>query len=208
MKKEEVLQIVRDNKLVAIIRANSEGEAIEVAKACISGGIRIIEITFTVQGAQKVIETLVNEYKDQGIIIGAGSVLDSETARIAMLAGATFIVSPYLDEGTAKLCNRYRVPYMPGIMTVKDAVQALELGADILKLFPGDAFTPGMIKAIKGPLPQAELMPTGGVNLENMNDWLEAGASAIGLGSSLIKMSQEGKYTEVSDKARQLCAKV
>ncbi|MBS4221743.1 bifunctional 2-keto-4-hydroxyglutarate aldolase/2-keto-3-deoxy-6-phosphogluconate aldolase [Lederbergia citrea] len=206
--KEAILKEITDKKAVAIIRAQTAEEAIEISEACIEGGVSIIEVTFTVPQATHVIQRLVDKYKENNVVIGAGSVLDPETARVAMLAGAEFIVSPYLNEDTAKISNRYRIPYMPGIMTIKESVNALELGVDILKLFPGDVYDLSIIKSIKGPLPQAQLMPTGGVTVDNVGQWLEAGACAVGLGSSLIKRSSKENYFEIVDRSRQLCAKI
>ena len=125
------------------------------------GGIGPIEITFTVPGAHKVIEALTEEFGDE-LLVGAGTVLDSETARIAILAGARYIVSPGFSLETAKLCNRYQIPYMAGCITLTEMITAMEAGVDVIKVFPGSAFDPDFIKAIKGPLPQAVLMPTGG----------------------------------------------
>ncbi|MFS0779938.1 bifunctional 2-keto-4-hydroxyglutarate aldolase/2-keto-3-deoxy-6-phosphogluconate aldolase [Neobacillus sp. 3P2-tot-E-2] len=206
--KEAILKEIIAKKVVAIIRAETSQEAFDISEACIEGGVSIIEVTFTVPQATRVIERLVDKYKDSNIVIGAGSVLDSETARIAMLSGAEFIVSPYLNDETARICNRYRIPYMPGVMTIKESLQALEQGVDILKLFPGEAFEMSTIKSIKGPLPQAQLMPTGGVTVDNVEQWLEAGAVAVGLGSSLIKSSKKGDYSEIVNRSRELCEKI
>ena len=126
------------------------------------------------------------QYGDQ-ILLGAGTVLDPETARIAILSGAQFIVAPHFNPETTKLCNRYRVANMAGILTVKEAVEAMEAGTDILKLFPGDLFGPAFIKDIRGPLPYAKIMPTGGVSVETAGAWIKAGAVAVGAGSSLMK---------------------
>lgn len=155
-----------------------------------AGGIDSIEITFTVPGAQKVIESLTEEFGDE-LLVGAGTVLDSETARIAILAGAKYIVSPSFDLETAKLCNRYQIPYMPGCMTIKEIITAMEAGADVIKVFPGSVFGPDFIKAIKGPLPQAVLMPTGGVSLENVDKWIKNGCIAVGVGGNLTKGTSE-----------------
>ncbi|WP_413303528.1 bifunctional 2-keto-4-hydroxyglutarate aldolase/2-keto-3-deoxy-6-phosphogluconate aldolase [Bacillus sp. 1P10SD] len=206
--KETVLKEITEKKAIAVIRAETAQEAIDISEACIEGGISIIEVTFTVPQATHVIETLTAKYKASNVVVGAGSVLDSETARIAMLSGAQFIVSPYLNEETARICNRYRIPYMPGVMTLKESVHALEEGVDILKLFPGDVYDMNIIKAIKGPLPHAQLMPTGGVTIDNVEQWLKAGACAVGLGSSLIKRSQKEDFSEIINRSRELCAKI
>ena len=161
------LKKITDVGVVAVVRAESAEQAIKIAEACREGGIPAIEITFTVPYADEVIRELSKAYKNGEMIVGAGTVLDSETARVAILAGAQYIVSPCLDEETIKLCNRYQIPVMPGCVTIKEMVTAMELGADIIKVFPGELVGSSYIKAVKGPLPQAPLMPTGGVSLEN-----------------------------------------
>ena len=128
------------------------------------------------RGAHKVIEALAEKYPNGEMLLGAGTVLDSETARIAILSGAAYIVSPSFNLETAKLCNRYRVPYIPGCMTINEVITAMEAGADIIKIFPADLFGPKIIKDIKGPLPQAKMMPTGGVDVDNVGEWIKAGA--------------------------------
>ncbi|HAS92364.1 MAG TPA: bifunctional 2-keto-4-hydroxyglutarate aldolase/2-keto-3-deoxy-6-phosphogluconate aldolase [Sedimentibacter sp.] len=190
MRKYEVLQRIEKVGVVAVVRAKNSEEAKKIALACMAGGIDSIEITFTVPGAQKVIESLTEEFGDE-LLVGAGTVLDSETARIAILAGAKYIVSPSFDLETAKLCNRYQIPYMPGCMTIKEIITAMEAGADVIKVFPGSVFGPDFIKAIKGPLPQAVLMPTGGVSLENVDKWIKNGCIAVGVGGNLTKGTSE-----------------
>ena len=125
------------------------------------------------------------------MIIGAGTVLDAATARIAILAGAEFIVSPAFDKETAKLCNLYQIPYMPGCMTITEMTTAMQYGADIIKLFPGSAFGPSFVKAVKAPLPQANIMPTGGVSLDNMEEWFKNGVIAVGAGGKLASGTDE-----------------
>lgn len=186
MNKEQVISKIKENGLVAVVRAENTEKAIQITEACIEGGVASIELTFTVPFAHKVIEELAKRYTKGEIILGAGTVLDPETARIAVLSGSEYVVSPYLNIETVKLCNRYSVPVMPGVMTIKEAVEAMEAGADILKLFPGELFGPKFIKAIKGPLPYAQIMPTGGVDVNNAAEWIKAGAVALGAGSSLI----------------------
>lgn len=190
MKKYKVLKRIEDTGIVAVIRAETSEHAKKISHACMNGGIDSIEITFTVPGAHKVIEALIDEFGD-GLLVGAGTVLDSETARAAILAGAEYIVSPAFDLDTAKLCNRYQVPYMPGCMTLTEIITAMEAGADVIKVFPGSVFGPSYIKAIKGPLPQAVLMPTGGVDLSNVDKWIKNGCIAVGVGSALTKGSVE-----------------
>ena len=147
MDKQTVIQKIKDAGIVAVVRAENGESAKKISDACLEGGVPAIELTFTVPGAHRVIEELAAEYKNGEMILGAGTVLDAETARIAILSGAQYIVSPCYDEATVRLCNRYAIPCMPGVMTIKDVVAALEMGVDIIKLFPGDSFGPGMVKA-------------------------------------------------------------
>ncbi|MDQ0271001.1 bifunctional 2-keto-4-hydroxyglutarate aldolase/2-keto-3-deoxy-6-phosphogluconate aldolase [Cytobacillus purgationiresistens] len=205
--KQEILTKITNSGLVAVVRADSSEKAKRITEACLNGGVAAIEITYTVPGATDVIKELANEFK-QDIILGAGTILDSETARIAILAGAQYIVSPYLEENTARLCNRYQVPYMPGIMTIEGAVKALETGADLLKVFPGELLGPKVVTAIKGPIPQANLMPTGGVSLDNVEDWIDAGAVAVGAGGSLIGKPDVDGYASITETAKQFIEKI
>jgi 2-dehydro-3-deoxyphosphogluconate aldolase/(4S)-4-hydroxy-2-oxoglutarate aldolase len=183
--KLKVLSRILDAGLVAVVRAENSDQALRVAEAVQAGGCPAIEITFTVPGAHRVIEDLAARYSPDEMIIGAGTVLDPETARIAILSGASYVVSPSLNTETLRLCHRYQVPVMPGAMTIREVIEAMEAGADVVKLFPGEAFGPGMIKSIRGPLPQAPLMPTGGVSVDNVGEWIKAGAVAVGAGSTL-----------------------
>lgn len=203
MDKQQVITKIRDAGIVAVVRAESADKAKRIADACLEGGVPAVEITFTVPAAHKVIEELANYYKNGEIILGAGTVLDAETARIAILSGAQYVVSPALDEATVKLCNRYAIPCMPGVMTLADVIKALELGCDIIKLFPGEAFGPAMVKSIKGPLPQANIMPTGGVDVNNVAQWFKAGVVAVGAGSALTAGAKTGDYKAITDTAKQ-----
>ncbi len=203
MKKEQVLSKIKEAGIVAVVRAESSDQAKRIADACIEGGVAAIELTFTVPGAHRVIEELAATYTKGEIILGAGTVLDPETARIAILSGAEYIVSPCLNPDMVRLCNRYRIACMPGIMTIRDAVEALELGVDILKLFPGEAFGPKMIKAIAGPLPQASIMPTGGVDVNNVGEWIKAGAVAVGAGGALTAGAKKGDYESITKLGRE-----
>ncbi len=202
MKRLEMIKKISDAGIVAVIRATSKEEGIKIVDAVKKGGIRALEITMTVPGAIEIIKELSEIYKDdEDMLIGAGTVLDPETARACILAGAKYIVSPSLNPETVKLCNRYRVAIMPGIMTVKEAVEALELGVEVLKVFPGNAFGPSIISSFKGPLPQANFMPTGGVSLDNVKDWIKAGAVAVGTGGDLTKGAATGNYELVTETA-------
>ncbi|MGH2316413.1 bifunctional 2-keto-4-hydroxyglutarate aldolase/2-keto-3-deoxy-6-phosphogluconate aldolase [Planococcus sp. SE5232] len=190
MLKHEILSSITETKVVAVIRGNSADEAIELSKAAIEGGIRAIELTYTTPQVQRVFEALYG----QDILLGAGSVLDTETARHAILAGAKFIVSPHFNEEVSSVCNRYGLPYLPGCMTIREMVKALEAGCDIVKLFPANNFSPAFIKSVNGPLPHVRIMPTGGINLDNIQEWLKAGAVAAGIGSDLNKAYAAGGF--------------
>ena len=202
MDKEVVLQKIRDVGLVAVVRAENADSARRIAEACLEGGVAALEITFTVPGAKEVIADLARTYQNGEIILGAGTVMDPETARISILEGAQYVVSPYLNLYTVRLCNRYRIPCMPGCMSVKEVVEAMEAGADIIKIFPGELFGPKIIKAISGPVPQARMMPTGGVTADNVAEWIRAGAVAVGAGSSLTGGAKTGDYGEITRVAR------
>ena len=208
MNKFEVFEAVKKEGVVVVIRGNSVEQAIKSVEACYAGGIKLMEVTFTVPRADEIIKTLVDKYKGTDMVVGAGSVLDPETARAAILAGAQFIVSPALNVETMKLCNRYGVAVMPGVFTPSEAITALEYGAYIIKLGPGDVATPKGLKALKGPLPQANIMPTGGVSLENVEEWFKAGAYAVGAGSFITKGAQKGDYKAVEEVSREFVNKV
>jgi len=208
MLKLKVLGKVIESGLVAIVRTNSSDQAARIAEACARGGAAAIEITFTVPEATAVIEALAKQYGSDEILIGAGTVLDPETARIAILAGAQYIVSPSVSPETARLCNRYQIPYMPGAGTMREIVDAMECGADIVKLFPGETLGPAFVKAVKGPLPQASLMPTGGVAVDNVAEWIKAGAVAVGVGGSLTAGAQSGNFQQITDMAKQFIERI
>lgn len=206
--KLKILGKIVDSGLVAVVRAENPEKASRIADACAQGGVGAIEITFTVPGAAAVIAELVRRDAARDILIGAGTVLDPETARAAILAGAQFVVGPCLNLDTARLCNRYQVPYMPGAGTVKEIVEAMECGGDIIKVFPGETLGPAFVKAVRGPLPHACLMPTGGVSLENVGEWIRAGSVAIGAGGNLTVGAKRGDFQSITDLARQFVAKI
>lgn len=210
MKKLKLLQQISEEGVVAVLRGDTPEEVVEMAEQAIEGGIKVIEVTMTVPFALQAIEKLAKKYSstanDKGnyAIIGVGTVLDPETARAAILSGSEFVVGPSLNPDTVTLCNRYRIPVMPGVMTIQEIQRALELGVDIVKLFPGNLYSPSMIKAIKGPLPQANIMPTGGVSLSNLGEWIKAGAVAVGIGSDLTSEAvKTNDYSLVAKKAAQ-----
>ena len=206
--KIETLTRIMDAGIVAVVRADSEEQAEKISKACIEGGVPAIEVTFTVPGADRVITALKGKFSKEELIVGAGTVLDSETARVAILAGAEYIVSPGFDLNTAKLCNRYQIPYMAGCMTLTEIITAMEAGVDVIKVFPGSAFGPGFISAIKGPLPQTVLMPTGGVSLDNVGEWIKNGCIAVGVGSDLTGPAKTGDYAKITEIAKEFVQKI
>ena len=207
IQKLDVLHRIIDSGLVAIIRADVSEHAERIAEACAKGGVRVLEITFTVPGAAKIIETLSKDYRDQ-MTVGAGTVLDPETARIAILSGAKFVVSPALNTDTARLCNRYQIPYMPGTGTVKEIIEAMEAGADIIKIFPSEGLGPGFVKAVRSPLPQAQLMPTGGVSLDNVTEWIQAGCVAVGVSGHLTGNKTASDSKKIIETAKQFLEKI
>ncbi|MCR5208557.1 MAG: bifunctional 2-keto-4-hydroxyglutarate aldolase/2-keto-3-deoxy-6-phosphogluconate aldolase [Eubacterium sp.] len=197
--KIETLNKIQEVGIVAVVRATSIEQAEKITDACIAGGVAAIELTFTVPHADKLIEAMRAKYNSGEIIIGAGTVMDEATARIAILAGAEYVVSPYFDPETVRCCNRYGIPSMPGIYTPTEAVKAMEAGADVLKVFPGDLAGPRFIKDIHGPIPQAVMMPSGGVDIDNVKDWIKAGAIAVGAGSSLTAGAKTGDYERITE---------
>jgi len=207
MNKLDILKKITDCGVVAVVRAKDPDQAERIAESCIAAGIAGIEIAFTVPGALRTIERLASRYPSE-IAIGAGTVLDPETARAAILAGAQYIVSPSFNPETVRLCNRYQIASMPGAVSVKEVIEVMESGADIVKVFPGELFGPKIIKAIKGPLPQAPLMPTGGVSVDNVAEWIVAGAVAVGVGGSLTSGADVGDYERITEIGRRLVEKV
>ena len=202
MKREEVLGRVKEAGVVAVVRGNSKEQGLKIVEAAVKGGIKVMELTMTVPNPVDFLKEVVEQYKDTDIIVGAGTVLDSETARACILAGAQFIVSPSLDVDTLKLCNRYKVCVMPGVMSVKDAITAMEYGVDVVKIFPANLYGPSVISSFKGPLPQGDFMPTGGVTVENLHEWFKAGAVVVGTGGRLTKGATTGNYDAVEKEAR------
>lgn len=197
MPKDSILSRILDSGVVAILRAPSGEKLVDVADALMAGGVQAIEVTFTVPGAHRVLEQVASRLGDR-IILGAGTVLDPETARTAMLAGAQFIVCPTVNRKVIRLCRRYDIPVMPGALTPTEVLTAWEAGADVVKVFPSDVTGPNYLKILHGPLPQVRLMPTGGVTLQTVADFIRAGACAVGVGGNLV----EAKAIAAGDMAR------
>lgn len=207
LRKYQIISKIVEERIIAIVRTDSPEKAEKIADACVAGGIKILEITFSVPGADQVIRVIRNKYTQEVLLLGAGTVLDAETARIAQLAGASFIISPSFNPETAKICNRYQIPYIPGCMTIKEITEAMEAGAELVKLFPGSVLKPDSIKAIHGPLPQVMLIPTGGVALDNLDDWFNAGCAAVAVGGSLTRV-EGNDYAAVTERCQKFLAKI
>ena len=185
MNKEEKLHLIRKTGLIAIIRAQSSDQLIVAADTIREGGIKVLEVTMTTPGALRVIETATDRFGED-VLFGAGTVLDAPTARAAILAGAGFVVAPTLNVEVISVCQRYSIPVVPGCYTPTEMLNAWEAGASMIKLFPADVGGPGLIKSILAPLPQLEIIPVGGVNLESVAGFIRGGAVALGVGGSLI----------------------
>jgi len=202
--KERSLALIREVGLVPIVRAPSPEDAFRAAEAIISGGIGIAEITMTVPNAIRVMERVAERYGDK-VLLGAGTILDPESCRAALLAGAEFIVTPSLDVRVIEMARRYSKPCFPGALTPTEVLTAWQAGADMVKIFPaGPVGGPKYIKALKGPFPQIDFVPTGGVNLETTPEFIKAGAAAVAVGGELVdvKALREGKVDVITSNAR------
>jgi 2-dehydro-3-deoxyphosphogluconate aldolase / (4S)-4-hydroxy-2-oxoglutarate aldolase len=194
--------------IMPVVRAPSADDAIQAVEACLNGGVRVAEITMTVPGAIRALETVAARFSGK-ILLGAGTVLDPETARISMLSGAEFIVSPNLRPATIEMAKRYSKAIFPGALTPTEVLEAWDAGADAVKIFPcGNVGGAKYIKSLKGPFPQIEMMPTGGVTLETIGHFFKAGACAVGIGSELVDsaLMKEGRFGEIEERARQFLA--
>lgn len=203
--KAVVIETIRAVGVIPVVRAQSADEAIAAIDAIREGGIPILEITMTVPGAVGVIEEVSRRYGNEAVV-GAGTVLDGETARTCILAGARFVVSPSLNLETIEVCRRYGIAVMPGALTPTEVVQAWSAGADFVKVFPAGAVGgASYIKSLKAPLPQIELVPTGGVSLKTAADFIKAGASALGIGADLVDVQaiRDGKQSVITERAQE-----
>jgi 2-dehydro-3-deoxyphosphogluconate aldolase/(4S)-4-hydroxy-2-oxoglutarate aldolase len=209
MNKAEKLDLIRRTGVIAIMRADSSDQLIAAADAIKAGGVQVIEVTMTTPGALTVIEEAKQRY-GESVLFGAGSVLDNETARAAILAGADFVVAPTFKVAMVALCNRYSVPVVPGIFTPTEALTAWEAGADMVKLFPASVGGPRLVKAILAPLPQLEIVPVGGVGMETAADFIRSGAAALGVGSALVNRAvlESGDMDELTRRATALIDEV
>ena len=208
MHKNEVIKQIRDIGIIPVVRANSADEAVRAIDAIREGGVSVLEITMTVPGAVNAIAQVAARYGDE-VIVGAGTVLDAETARVCILNGAQFVVSPSLNLETIACCRRYGVAVLPGALTPTEVVTAWTAGADFVKVFPaGSLGGASYIKSLKAPLPQIEMVPTGGVSLKTAADFIKAGSSALGVGADLVdlKAIREGQAAVITERAKQYVA--
>jgi 2-dehydro-3-deoxyphosphogluconate aldolase/(4S)-4-hydroxy-2-oxoglutarate aldolase len=209
MNRQAVLELIRKTGVIAIMRARNSEQLLQAADAIREGGVIAIEVTMTTPGALSVIEQARAKY-EQDVLFGAGTVLDAESARAAILAGAQFIVSPTFKPGLVDMCHRYSIPVTPGAYTPTEVLTAWECGADMVKVFPASFGGPALIKALKAPLPQIELVPVGGVNLNVTADFIRAGASAVGVGSALINQAvlDANDFAALTERARRYVEEV
>jgi|SRR6056297_2407112 len=202
-KSETYGQLV-DSGVVAVLRGADPDTLIDITEALLKGGVTGIELTADTPGIGEMLSELTGSFGDE-IVVGTGTVLDAETARMTMLAGAEFIVSPSLHEDVIESCNRYGTLVAPGVMTPTEAISGYEMGADLIKVFPASSLGPGHLKSIKGPYSQIPLMPTGGVDLDNAADYIEAGAECVGAGSALVDYdaADRGDFESITEQARE-----
>jgi len=202
MERQQALEVIEQTGVIAIMRAQSSDQLLQAADAILAGGVQAIEVTMTTPGALDVIAEARKRYGAE-LLFGAGTVLDPETGRAAILAGAQFIVAPTLNLGLIELCQRYSIPVMPGAYTPTEALTAWEAGADIVKIFPAEVGGPAYLKAIRAPLPQLKLCPVGGVDLDTSADFIKSGAACLGVGSALInqKLVDSGDFAELTRRA-------
>ncbi|WP_047998590.1 bifunctional 4-hydroxy-2-oxoglutarate aldolase/2-dehydro-3-deoxy-phosphogluconate aldolase [Lactiplantibacillus herbarum] len=206
MQKVEILKNIEAAGVIAVVRGNTPEQATKTSEAAIKGGVKGIELTFTVPHADQVIAGLSEKFAGTDAVIGAGTVLDTTTARLAIMAGAQFIVAPTFDPDVARLCNLYQIPYIPGCMSVTEMQTAMQYGSSLVKMFPGNTLTTKMIGNVKAPFPQISIMPSGGVNLDNLEDWFAAGATVVGAGGNLVGPGDKGDFDTVTENAKKYMA--
>ncbi len=204
-----VLSTLKDNYIFAVIRGKDQNDGYEIAKAAVEGGIKNLELTFSTPNAAQVIKDLVEDYKDDdSVVVGAGTVMTLDLAKEAHEAGAEFLVSPHFSPEIAEYAREVDTYYMPGCGTVTEVVNAMNAGCDIVKVFPGGILGSGFIKDVHGPIPEAQLMPSGGVSLDNIAEWKENGAVAVGVGSALSRDVAEKGYESVAENAKEFVSKL
>jgi 2-dehydro-3-deoxyphosphogluconate aldolase/(4S)-4-hydroxy-2-oxoglutarate aldolase len=204
-----MMELIQKTGVIAIMRAKSSDQLLAAADAIKAGGVQAIEVTMTTPGALDVIRQATERY-GADVLFGAGSVLDPESARAAILAGAQFVVCPTLNLKTIEICHRYSIPVVPGAYTPTEILTAWEAGGDMVKVFPASVGGPAYFKAIKGPLPQVKLVPVGGVDLDTTANFIRAGADAVGVGSALVsqKLLDAGDFATLTERARRFCQEV
>jgi len=204
IKKSQIIEAIKENKIIAIVRGVEANTAINIAETLYSGGIKLIEVTFNTPGAAEMI-AVIKKAMESKMYVGAGTVLDSETTKTAIDSGAEFILSPSLDKGMISTCNRYGKVAIPGIATPTEAVKAMQWGADLIKLFPAAALGHKYLKSIKGPLDYIEIVAVGGINLDNAKIFIDAGSVGVGIGSSLVdkKLVTASDFKEIEKRAKQ-----
>ncbi|EOH98488.1 2-dehydro-3-deoxyphosphogluconate aldolase/4-hydroxy-2-oxoglutarate aldolase [Enterococcus haemoperoxidus ATCC BAA-382] len=206
MLRTSILNRIEETSIMAIVRVHTMKRAVEIADGCLAGGVDCLEISYTLPNAGEIIRQLNEQYQEQ-LLVGAGTVLDSETARLAILAGAKFIIAPNYNESVCKLCNRYQIPYMPGCTSMTEMIIAIEAGAAMVKAFPiSTYYGPTLIATLKTPTPHLPIMSSGGANLKNIDEWLKSGVDCVGIGSLLTKGTKE-EITENAKKLRQAVIK-
>lgn len=198
----KMVELLKEAGLVAVVRAESADKALKIAEALVAGNVTALEITYTVPGAGEVIKQLAARYAGTNVLVGAGTVLNAAQANEAIDNGAGFVVSPCLVREVMEVCNARGVPGLPGAMTIREVVDCLECGAEVVKIFPADLFGPAIIKDIHGPLPQVQLMPTGGVTADNVGDWIRAGVVCVGVGGKLTAGAKTGDFAAVTAAAK------
>lgn len=205
MRRDKARAAILASKIIAVIRMSDAGRIIEVTEALRKGGVNVLEITLTVPGALDIIRALADK-RPEGVLVGAGTVLDADTAAAAIWSGADFVVSPITDPGMIAACRAHDTFVAPGAFTPTEIVSAWDKGADVVKVFPATSVGPQYFRDLKGPFPQIRLMPTGGVTIENAKDFIKAGAVAVGIGTALVdkKAVEAGDWNALTERARQL----
>ncbi len=206
--KAEVVRRIGVAGWVAIVRCDSSDEALRIGEGCAQGGAAAVEVTFSVPNAADVIRALANRFSASDLLVGAGTVLNPTMARVALDAGAQYIISPHFNPATVAFCVQAGIAVMPGAMTPTEIVTAHEAGADVIKVFPGEVVGPAFIRAVRAPLPHIPLMPTGGVTLDNLNQWFDAGVFAVGIGSYVSAPAKSGDIAGVANRAGELSARI
>lgn len=203
----KVMETMKENYVFAVIRGKTEKDAFEISKAAVLGGIKNIEITFSTPNAANAMKDLIKEYADdETVVVGAGTVMNVDQAQAAYDVGAKFLVSPHFSAEVAEFAINHEIDYMPGCATVTEIVRAMDSKCEIIKVFPGGQLGPSFIKNVHGPIPEVNLMPSGGVSLDNIKEWKDAGAASVGVGSALSSEVEEKGYESVTDISKQFIA--